>query len=162
MVAPPSVDFIPQNERIMQLYQKMPAIFAKDIARRQATQSNVGLKRSASEAASQDHTPKRQNTGDTTVSMPTPTSAMSPGGGLPGHQSGSVPPQSPHPHQSQGSTPRPALSCGGRAPTSALAAPGSNLPRGHHHWRLPSSFLFCHVDAAIGAFSLPPFVRPGP
>lgn len=135
MVAPPSVDFIPQNERIMQLYQKMPAIFAKDIARRQATQSNVGLKRSASEAASQDHTPKRQNTGDTTVSMPTPTSAMSPGGGLPGHQSGSVPPQSPHPHQSQGSTPRPVPGSASPAmppppvPVGAMANPTDIRPR---------------------------------
>lgn len=135
MVAPVSVDFVPHSERIQQLYQKMPAVFAKDIARRQAGQSNIGLKRSASEAASQDHMPKRQNTGDTTVSMPTPTSAMSPGGGAPGHQSNSVPPQSPHPYPSQGSTPRPTPGSASPAmppppvPVGAMANPTDIRPR---------------------------------
>ncbi|KAK7696463.1 hypothetical protein QCA50_001120 [Cerrena zonata] len=135
MIPPAPVELVPHNERIQQLYQKMPAVFAKEIARRQAGQPTLGVKRSASEAASQDHTPKRQNTGDTTVSMPTPTSSMSPGGGVPGHQSNSVPPQSPHHHPSQGSTPRPAPGSASPAmppppvPVGAMANPTDIRPR---------------------------------
>ncbi|CAL1701922.1 unnamed protein product [Somion occarium] len=107
MHPPPPVEFIPM-ERLLQLYAELPKIFHKDVARRregQGMHANGSVKRDRPDDASQDHAPKRQNTGDAKISTPTPTPSMSPGGSMIGHRSASQPPQSPHP--GRGTPPRP-------------------------------------------------------
>ncbi|KAJ7477170.1 hypothetical protein B0H11DRAFT_1293543 [Mycena galericulata] len=75
MDAPPPLDFL-STERIQELYQELPKVFAKDLARRaSASSSPVNLKRDRSEDIPTDVMNKRRDTGETKMSasmMPPP------------------------------------------------------------------------------------------
>ncbi|KAJ7762789.1 hypothetical protein DFH07DRAFT_1059468 [Mycena maculata] len=72
--APPPLDFLP-TDRIQELYQELPKVFAKDMARRASLSSSpVSLKRDRSEDLPGDVMNKRRDTGETKM----PASMMPP------------------------------------------------------------------------------------
>ncbi|KAI0722019.1 hypothetical protein C8T65DRAFT_172759 [Cerioporus squamosus] len=71
MIDPPPVVEVPEMPRILQIYRELPAIFAKQLARRQqAGALNGNAKRERTEEPGHDGLHKRRDTGETKAQIP--------------------------------------------------------------------------------------------
>lgn len=117
MQCPPPVES-PEMERIRQIYRELPAIFAKEIARRQAHGINGNAKRERTEEPTLDSMHKRRDTGETKANAPFATI----GAGL----------STPHPPSQSMQVPNPIanISAGPVARIGSPAMPPPPVPPG--------------------------------